>query len=341
MSHRGTNWAIQQRGLKPATKLVLWHLADRHNPDYGCFPSQEQLAHDAEMSRSTLNEHLDLLEAAGLLRRERRHDPQTHRRLRTRYILAFEEDFAAVPCPEIGHGAMSGHSDMDPESHVRIFTEAMSGKPQKPCPEASGQLLPVREPVREPVKEEEGARARAMSGSGSGHGPEASDPGGGGPEPAVAAPVADPSAAEVLRRVLVAVGINPEGWVTAWWRGQAAEEHVARWIALLGPDRVVEVAAASREGNPAPPDGPKALDRAMERAAKAAVKGGGKTRTGRALASSAGSAPQTVDPVDFWGRRIADGAFVPASAVTPNQAREMLTRGLVTSEQLRARGIAA
>jgi hypothetical protein len=34
MSHRATNWAIQQRGLAPATKLVLWHLCDRHNPDY-------------------------------------------------------------------------------------------------------------------------------------------------------------------------------------------------------------------------------------------------------------------------------------------------------------------
>ncbi len=39
MSHRATNWAIQQRGLPPAAKLVLWHLCDRHNPDFGCFPS--------------------------------------------------------------------------------------------------------------------------------------------------------------------------------------------------------------------------------------------------------------------------------------------------------------
>ena len=44
MSHAATNWAIQQRGLKPTTKIVLWHLCDRFNPDFGCFPSQEQLA---------------------------------------------------------------------------------------------------------------------------------------------------------------------------------------------------------------------------------------------------------------------------------------------------------
>lgn len=44
MSHRATVWAIQQRGLKPATKIVLWFLCDRHNPDFGCFPTQAILA---------------------------------------------------------------------------------------------------------------------------------------------------------------------------------------------------------------------------------------------------------------------------------------------------------
>jgi hypothetical protein len=43
MSHDATNWAIQRRGLKPTTKIVLWHLCDRFNPDFGCFPSQDRL----------------------------------------------------------------------------------------------------------------------------------------------------------------------------------------------------------------------------------------------------------------------------------------------------------
>ena len=46
MSHKATVWAIQQRGLKPATKIVLWFLCDRHNPDFGCFPTQARLADD-------------------------------------------------------------------------------------------------------------------------------------------------------------------------------------------------------------------------------------------------------------------------------------------------------
>jgi DNA-binding MarR family transcriptional regulator len=103
MSHRATNWAIQQRGLAPATKLVLWHLCDRHNPDYGCFPSQDQLAADAEISRASLNTHLDKLEQTGLIRRERRLAEDTKRQRTTRYFLGFEEEFAPNPCPESGH----------------------------------------------------------------------------------------------------------------------------------------------------------------------------------------------------------------------------------------------
>jgi len=92
MSHAATNWAIRQKGLKPATKLVLWHLCDRHNPDHGCFPTQTKLAADCEMSRSSLNEHLDKLEASGLIRRVRSIDGSTRQQRPTRYILAFEGD---------------------------------------------------------------------------------------------------------------------------------------------------------------------------------------------------------------------------------------------------------
>ena len=116
MSHEATNWAIKQRGLKPTTKIVLWHLCDRFNPDYGCFPSQDRLAHDCEISRSTLNDHLGQLEAVGLLRRVPRLDPVTKRQLPTRYILGFEPGFtpvAVVPCPEIGHGDDGATESLD------------------------------------------------------------------------------------------------------------------------------------------------------------------------------------------------------------------------------------
>ena len=54
MSHEATNWAIKQRGLKPTTKIVLWHLCDRFNPDYGCFPSQGRLRPEQEAFRDAV-----------------------------------------------------------------------------------------------------------------------------------------------------------------------------------------------------------------------------------------------------------------------------------------------
>ena len=89
--------------MVPATKLVLWYLCDRHTPDFGCYPSQDQLAADAEISRASLNSHLRKLEEAGLIRRHRRADQDTHRRKSTRYLLGYEDDFLQKPSPDSGH----------------------------------------------------------------------------------------------------------------------------------------------------------------------------------------------------------------------------------------------
>ena len=67
MSHDATNWAIKQKGLKPATKIVLWQLADRHHPDNGCFPSIATLAEDCEMSERSVHTHIKELERLGLI----------------------------------------------------------------------------------------------------------------------------------------------------------------------------------------------------------------------------------------------------------------------------------
>lgn len=160
MSHRATNWAVEQRGLKPATKIVLWHLADRHNPDHGCFPSQRQLAHDCEMSRSSINNHLAILEQRGLICRQQSRNDKTFQQENTRYLLAFEDGFPAAsaagqnggkppkPSPETGHGI-----DQNPVSKNEPI----------PCPKNSDSRVqnldtnPVREPVREPVIEREHA----------------------------------------------------------------------------------------------------------------------------------------------------------------------------------------
>jgi len=148
LSHEATNWAVKQRGIKPAAKIVLWQLCDRYHPDHGCFPSQETLADDCELSRSSLNDQLAELEAVGLIQRERRHDTG-RRRESTRYRFRFEVGFPfSDPCPNSGHGSMS-ENDPDPcpnsaENHVRNSDTNL-----------------VREPVKEP-KTERDARERAI-----------------------------------------------------------------------------------------------------------------------------------------------------------------------------------
>ena len=119
MSHKATNWAFSQRGLKPAERVVLLYLADRHNPDHGCFPSQDQLAADCEMSRSGLNNILERLVDMGLIRRERRIDLKTRKQKSTRYILGFEDEFTQEPCPQTGHGNSEIPCPKNAESRVQ------------------------------------------------------------------------------------------------------------------------------------------------------------------------------------------------------------------------------
>lgn len=161
MSHDATNWAIKQRGIKPALKVVLWNLCDRYHPDNGCFPSQDTLAADCEVPRSTLNVYLDELEKKGLIAREQRRQRGSQRQERTRYYFPFEPDFERfsaqenspeedMPSPETGHGDEG---------------QAVSRNAGEPSPENGESRVqnldsnPVREPVKEPVRERESASA--------------------------------------------------------------------------------------------------------------------------------------------------------------------------------------
>jgi hypothetical protein len=340
MSHEATNWAIKQRGLKPTTKIVLWHLCDRFNPDYGCFPSQERLAHDCEISRSTLNAHLGQLEAAGLLRRVPRLNPVTKRQMPTRYILGFEPGFApdhATPCPQTGHGDITAEN---PFAGTEDLAEDAPAAPEPclnsghgngagpvsdfqadPCPEnaltrvRNPDTNPVREPLREPVKEEEGAPGREA--------------------------ILD----EFFEELLGALGLDAGGTLPGWWQGWPARTHVRRWIDDLGlsKDRILEVARQSRHDHPDPPDGPKALDRAMQRAAQrdaqAAQSGGSGRNSKRRGKRDTGPRPSEDELAAFYADLVNSEQFLPPSMISHAMCDAMLTRGLVTADRLRQRGV--
>ena len=67
MSFEAVNWAWKQKHMTPWEKLVLLALADRHNPDHGCFPSLSKIVDDTEISRSTVRRCLKQLEQKGLI----------------------------------------------------------------------------------------------------------------------------------------------------------------------------------------------------------------------------------------------------------------------------------
>ena len=65
-----TALAMKQQGLKPATKIVLYWLADHHNGETGkCFPSINRISELSEMSRRSVEGHLETLEKLGLIKR--------------------------------------------------------------------------------------------------------------------------------------------------------------------------------------------------------------------------------------------------------------------------------
>ena len=321
MSHAATNWAIQQRGLKPATKIVLWHLCDRHNPDFGCFPTQARLAEDAEMSISSLNEHLAKLEALGLIRRIRCHDHRTKRRQATRYMLGFEEHGPQKPLPEPGDGS----SETDGEHHRAPCPDtgdgAISGFWAIPSPENGQSQLQnpetnlVREPLSKPVKEEEDAAAR------------------------------DADFDRFFAELLSALGFEANVALPAWWQGWPARQHVQRWQTDLGlsEDQIIDVATETRRERPNPPDGPKALDRFMERAAQRDAQAA--TVSGRAGRAKGGRRRQSAPPPSpdelaaFYAAKVNSDAFLPANMISNAMCGEMLKRRLVTMAQLRARGV--
>ena len=76
-----TALAMKQKGLKPATKIVLYWLADHHNGETGdCFPSLSRLAEVSEMSKRSVQMHIDELERVGLItitQRNRDNNSQT------------------------------------------------------------------------------------------------------------------------------------------------------------------------------------------------------------------------------------------------------------------------
>lgn len=236
MSGVAVRWAMRQRGLKPATKIVLWCLADHHNAKTGeCFPMQETIAAECEMSRSTVNLHLAILEESGLVRRTNTIDSKTKRQRPTRYILAIEDQAVSENRTE----AMSENRTFPAKAVSEIASGNRTPDPE-PCPKNDESRVRKSDCNlgREPKEEEEETRASANS-----------------------------SQPSLFQRVMAAAGLNPSDIPSTWWMPPRAEIEVNGWRAfapgLLTDDLIVQHVAESAARHTERASRPSAFERGL------------------------------------------------------------------------------
>jgi len=156
VSHEATIWAVKVRGISCTEARVLWHLADCHNPIFGCYPKQDYLADACEIDVRSIRRALDSLRAKGLINWIEQREGKN--RKANRYSLGFEEGFRAVS------------EGVPPENEPDNLSASPAASTGQDCslepdkndalnrtPESS--IEPVREPVRETSNEREGASA--------------------------------------------------------------------------------------------------------------------------------------------------------------------------------------
>lgn len=139
--------------------------------------------------------------------------------------------------------------------------------------------------------------------------------------------------------VLDALGLDPTA-LPGWWQDRPPRRHVQRWRDALGLSEaeIIAVAESTRQEHPEPPDGPKTLDRAMQRATQRNVTDEGQQRRKPKAAPAQPTTPITDLPA-FYAELINSDRYLPVSAISNSMRDAMLARGLVTPERLRARGV--
>ena len=118
MSFEAINWAWKQRGLSSTQKLTLLALADRHNPDLGCFPSISKMCHDTELSRSTVIRCIQYLEHTGLIKKQKA-QRENGSDTSNRYFLGFETGVSPRHPPSVTE-TLPLVSDRHPHNQVNI-----------------------------------------------------------------------------------------------------------------------------------------------------------------------------------------------------------------------------
>jgi hypothetical protein len=166
MSHKASHWLadIPAEAINACAFRVLFHLCDAHNsqrdPESACFPGQEKLRASTGLSNGGLNNALNALEAANLIRRRRTRNADGTRGP-TYYILGCDLDLAHQPSPQNGDGGGAGKPARPSCGPTVDKSPAISNSRPRPTPLSGPSHLQSAgvEPLRDPIKEPSRARA--------------------------------------------------------------------------------------------------------------------------------------------------------------------------------------
>jgi len=154
MSWRATSWAAEQRTGSPISKLVLLKLADNANDEGICWPALETIADHTELSRRTVQDHLNRLEGMGLITVEiRRADSGAT--LSNRYRLS-----VPVKAKKVG-GEGAGAAPQGAAGAPQDAADSR-GRVQLPAPHKEPSSEPTNEPHTDALareSESEGIRS--------------------------------------------------------------------------------------------------------------------------------------------------------------------------------------
>lgn len=139
-------WAVSQKVERPADKLVLLGLADRHNTEYGCaFPSIAWLCEFSGLDRKTVNNAMHRLTERGLMR-------DSGKRIGvTKQVKAYEL-------------ALDGAFEIGPKTDCLKASESglLNGVKVSVFP-YKGVRKRTTEPIKEPVKDANASSKRAIT----------------------------------------------------------------------------------------------------------------------------------------------------------------------------------
>jgi Helix-turn-helix domain len=307
MSHRAVNWALERRELKPAPWILLIKLADRHNKDTKQVnPDQFRLAADCNMSRATVNRHLNDLEAMGLLYRVQRVHPVSRKQLSTYYVLGLDFDAPPVIEHAVSQNETRGEAgqteNIDASRVSNCDSVSVSQKSANPCLKnadfrvSNCDTNQVKEPVKEP-----------------------------------------PCAA----RTVAAVGFDDFWKVYPKPRNEAQSRQLFDEAVSDGADPEILVNAAKAYAGSVADTDRKYISGSnswLERGRWSEI-----SAADLAAAGAARPASKFSDPAEFYAdwvkRAVAEKKRIPPSAIGANMAREMLGRGLVSRDELKAVGV--